>query len=242
MTPRFSIGLAGGACAAIVVAASGLAFLAPPWSPEAMGSRRQEAARADDVVGYVMHVDLATGQVDVSTSRFGFHPIRVQVGGDTAILVDDKQGGLGDLWKDMPVRIAYEQRGDVRLARSIVVARDGRAAEAVAPTIEREPQRPTPREPQRPTPAGPAAAPTLAAPTPAASPKAPAAMVRPVAPSTAEPRPAAEPPVTKPARQAAQSTPRVPRPAPPPPRSPSPASEGDGSAAIDWLLNESGRR
>jgi hypothetical protein len=74
-----------------------------------------------DMTGYVGQVDLAAHTVDVSSSPLGIRPVVMVVTSDTAIVVNGKQGGFGDLWKDLPVRVFYEVRDNARYATSIQV-------------------------------------------------------------------------------------------------------------------------
>jgi predicted component of type VI protein secretion system len=71
--------------------------------------------------GYVARVDRESQTVGVSASLLGLRPVMVAVNGETLIMVQDRQGGFGDLWKDLPVRVAYEVLGDTRVARAIEI-------------------------------------------------------------------------------------------------------------------------
>ena len=220
-----------------------------------------------DMAGYVGRVDRETRTIDVSTSPLGIRPIAMLVTNETTIVVNGKQGALGDLWKDLPVRVYYEVRDNARYATSIqVTTGDAVASSPATPTLSPASSSSGPQSasassakdskdtktssaqasaPQVTTP--PAAAPVASAPAPA-KPAAPAP-----APAVTAPAPVAPPPVPRVAVSA-----KVPVPAPaatPAPASesasvgssrverPAPAeSDADGSAAIDWLLKEAGRR
>ena len=65
-----------------------------------------------DMAGYVGRVDREARTVDISASPLGIRPVVLLVTNDTAIVVNGKQGAIGDLWKDLPVRVFYELFGD----------------------------------------------------------------------------------------------------------------------------------
>jgi hypothetical protein len=211
-----------------------------------------------DMAGYVGRVDRETRTVDVSTSPLGIRPVAMVVTNETAIVVNGKQGAIGDLWKDLPVRVYYEVRDSTRYATSIqVTSAESLAASPVgkdtaapsAPvTATAPPAAPAPM-PTRPAlppasvatpPRPPVSAPVVSKPTPP-----PATVATPVVPAAArvaEPAPApSRAPVAVPATESASvgssgaASPGAGRPAPA-------ESEADGSAAIDWLLKGTGRR
>jgi hypothetical protein len=251
-----------------------------------------------DMAGYVGRVDREARTVDISASPLGIRPVVLLVTNDTAIVVNGKQGAIGDLWKDLPVRVFYEVRDNTRYATSIqVTAGDALAASpggqdaapasgASSPTVDPPASGATPRETK--------AASAPASPAPASTPPPVTSAPPPAAPPTAATRPVAEPPASAvnparpptPAAVATKPTPVAPPPAsvaPPPAAAPPPAprvaepvpakvpattaastpatesasvgssrvavprpapaeSDADGSAAVDWLLKESGRR
>ena len=166
-----------------------------------------------DLTGYVGRVDRDAGTVDVADDLFGLRPVMLVVTDDTSIMVHGKEGALGDLSKDMPVRVFYEVRDDVKYVTSLQVISDGAQASGptaadVGPVVEDRAGSPVTARPG-------------AEPTPAARTRAPVAAVVPPAPAA-------------PSAAAAIGPPRAsPRPAD--------AEVGDGSAAIDWLF-ESRRR
>src|SRR5262249_49199902 len=61
-----------------------------------------------DMSGYVGRVDRESRTVDVSASPLGIRPVAIVLTNETAIVVNGKQGAIGDLWKDVPVRVYYE--------------------------------------------------------------------------------------------------------------------------------------
>ena len=86
-----------------------------------------------DMAGYVGRVDREARTVDISTSPLGIRPVVLLVTNETAIVVNGKQGAIGDLWKDLPVRVLYEVRDNARYATSIqVTAGDSLAASPAA--------------------------------------------------------------------------------------------------------------
>jgi hypothetical protein len=222
--------------------------------------------------GYVSRIDQEGHVVHVSPSLFGWHPVALVVNGETVITVQDRQGGLGDLWKDMPVRASYEVVGEKRFAKWIEIVSNQDAAAGARPSTAATPPaaRPAPPSPASPTaeraPAPTPPAPVTAAPAPALPPPAsrpgadeptrvkPATASAPAPRSDRPPRPAA---VERPARETlpAVSVP-APRPEPPatassPASRPQPARGGsestdvevtDSAPIIDWLIRESGRR
>jgi len=183
-----------------------------------------------DLTGYVGRVDRESRTIDVSTSLLGVRPVILNVTNDTSIMVRGKQGGLGDLSKDMPVRVFYEVRDDVKYVTSIQVVTEEAPVEAKPPAEAKAPVEAKP-------------APPVTAATPKPTPPA----LEPIKPRAPEPLPAsiqtATPPAAKPPRAPAATTEAA---AAPPPRvsAPRPADTDadDGSAAIDWLLKESRKR
>jgi hypothetical protein len=243
-----------GATAAIALLALGGLLLHPLlWPPDFDASLRMEEGRLlGQAVGHVVAVD--GRMVELSASLFDLQPTGFQVGADTTITIGDKQGGLGDIRKDMPIRVDYEKRDDVRLAKSIsLVIRDAAIVPPTA-TASEAPASATPTEPAASPPPAPAS-PTL--PTPAA---ASAADGGPQVPKRVEAPPPGTAPLLVVPRPAAPAPPVAARPAAKPPAAPPPArrrrtdeppaqaardravSRGsdaeDGTAAIDWLLNE----
>jgi hypothetical protein len=87
-----------------------------------------------DMFAYVVRVNREDRTVAVSQSAFGWHPVVLAVNRDTLITVEEREGGLGDLLKDVAVRVVYEIEGDRRLARAIHV---GGGREAWTPSVRR---------------------------------------------------------------------------------------------------------
>ena len=158
-----------------------------------------------DMAGYVGRVDREARTVDISTSPLGIRPVVLLVTNETAIVVNGKQGAIGDLWKDLPVRVLYEVRDNARYATSIqVTAGDSLAASPAAKDSAPASATPTPtKEPQAPS--------VATSPVPATAP--PSVAPAPVAPAT-PPKPPAPPAVaTKPTPVAPAPVPVAPRPA-----------------------------
>jgi len=261
-----------------------------PDDPDA-SLQRSGGKMLGDMAGYVGRVDREARTVDISASPLGIRPVVVLVTNDTAIVVNGKQGAIGDLWKDLPVRAFYEVRDNTRYATSIQVTagdalaaspagKDGATASgASSPTVDppvsgaatREikaasaPASPTPTNTPAPVAsAPPPAAPPTSATRPVVAPSAPAVSpLRPSAPASvaSKPAPVAPPPasIAPPAARVAEPLPaRVPATTAASAPATDSASVGssrvtvpgaapaesdtDGSAAIDWLLKESGRR
>jgi hypothetical protein len=164
-----------------------------------------------DMAGFVGRVDREARTVDISTSPLGIRPVVLLVTNDTAIVVNGKQGAIGDLWKDLPVRVLYEVRDNTRYATSIqVTAGDSLAATpgTAASPGTREPATPAPASlPVPDRPAAAAGTKETKAPSEATSPA-------PVAPP-APPMPTAPPSSPKPAAPASVAT--KPAPVAPPP-------------------------
>ena len=166
MTTQGIARIAGSVAVAVMLAVAGIVTWSWYSRSDHVGSlTTEDGPRMGDLTGYVGRIDRSTQTVDVSESMLGLRPISLVVTNDSSILVRGKQGGLGDLWKDMPVRVYYEVRNDVRYATSIQVLSD---------------------ESPSATPSGPLAS----RPAPAAKPAAPAAPAnRPATPPAAAPAP-----------------------------------------------------
>jgi hypothetical protein len=247
----------------VVLGAAALMLWPLLWPPDPDASIQLVNGRLiGEATGYVGRVDRDARTVDVSASLVGWRPIVLIINETTSIMVQNRQGGFGDIWKDMPVRVSYELVGDARLARSIeVVTGDAEPSPtAVNGALTRPAAAPPPASPPPVAPPVPAVAPPAASPPapaarvvepgpvrPAPAPPAPAAVVAPPpakpspAPAAAPPpRRASEPPVAEaPRRPPAPPTPRTESAVPPPARTETDAA--DGAAAIDWLLKERGR-
>jgi hypothetical protein len=230
-----------------------------------------EARRLGDLTGYVGRVDPDAHTLVVAANPLGTDPVMLIVANDAAVTVHGKRGGLGDLSKNMPVRVFYEVRNEVKHVTSIVAERPQASAPSAAERKPAAEAKPAP-EAKPPSEAKPAAEPKpVAEPKPAPTPTTPQAKapvetkvpietkppaeVRSAAPPVARPTPPPAPEVTavtpKPAAPPAATT-TPPRPTAPPvaqppvtsPRAPAPSPaerDDDGSAAVDWLLKGSGR-
>jgi hypothetical protein len=240
--------IAGGVAIVTVAAITAMVgwSLLHPSDPDA-SLQHTGGAVLGDMTGYVGRVDQDTRSVDVSTSLLGVRPVMLLVTNDTAILVRGKQGGLGDLGRDTPVRVFYEVRNDIRYATSIqVITEDGQASTPPVTASAPKPMPPADTAAAKPTPPAPAATPKRAAPgeAPAAKPTqaVTASAAKPMPPmEAAAPKPVASVQVAAPA-PAKPATPAEVVSAAPPAARPADADAEDGSSAIDWLLKESRRR
>jgi len=129
-----TIRLVAGGGMVVVLGAAAMMLWPLLWPPDPDASVQLVNGRLiGETSGYVGRVDRAAQTVDISSSLVGWRPIIVVVNDQTAITVQNRQGGFGDLLKDLPVRISYEVVGDRRLAKSIdVVTEDSERARAAA--------------------------------------------------------------------------------------------------------------
>ena len=285
MTAQGLSRIAGGVALAAVLVIAGLVARSlfrgpePEFVPQLAGG-----PATGDMSGYLGRIDRAAGTIDVAGDLVGLRPVSLAVTHDTSITVLGKPGSLADLSKDMPVRVFYEVRHDVKYVTAIQVTEAPPAAQAhVAPaagsgvgvggaTDTRPADNMPATEPKpvaEPRPAGdttagraaPAEKAVVAATTPPAVTLPPPAAPPATTPSTPRPAPpVASPPAQPPATRAPSSPPPpVQALAPTPakasqpvastegtagaaPRRPAESDVADGTAAIDWLLKESGRR
>ena len=197
----------------VVLGAAAMMLWPLLWPPDPDASVQLVNGRLiGETSGYVGRVDRTAQTVDISSSLVGWRPIMVVVNDQTAIMVQSRHGGFGDLLKDLPVRVSYEVVGDRRLAKSIeVVAEDGERARAAVSGTAGGSVTPGLTSPA----AVPALAPVGAVTPPAVRPPAdvPAQAARP--PADVAP-PAVRPPADAPAPRAVDVTPpRAAVPAPP---------------------------
>ena len=131
-----TIRLVAGGGMVVVLGAAAMMLWPLLWPPDPDASVQLVNGRLiGETAGYVGRVDRTAQTVDVSSSLVGWRPIMVVVNDQTAIMVQNRQGGFGDLLKDLPVRVSYEVVGDRRLAKSIeVVTEDERARAAASGT------------------------------------------------------------------------------------------------------------
>ncbi len=200
-----------------------------------------------DVTGYVGRVDPSARTVDVAENPFGLRPVMMVLTNDTSIMVDGKQGGIGDLSKDVPVRAFYEVRNDVKYVTSIQVITDDASRSSVSqarppagatppvesgPPVASKPAAPPAVEAAAPAIRTPVTAPPVSAATPRLGVPVPPPPARTPDPSPARPRTAGRPAATTPRPTApvseAASVASTVRPAD--------TDVGDGSAVIDWLF------
>ena len=129
-----TIRLVAGGGMVVVLGAAAMMLWPLLWPPDPDASVQLVNGRLiGETSGYVGRVDRTAQTVDISSSLVGWRPILVVVNDQTAIMVQNRQGGFGDLMKDLPVRVSYEVMGDRRLARAIeVVTEEGERARAAA--------------------------------------------------------------------------------------------------------------
>jgi hypothetical protein len=210
----------------VVLGAAALMLWPLLWPPDPDVSVQLVNGRLlGEATGYVGRIDRDARTVDVSASLVGWRPVVLTVNEATAILVQNRQGGFGDLWKDMPVRVSYEVVGDHRLAKSIeVVTSDGEPTRAVNGAVSTPPGASSvaPVSSIVPTPAAVAPAPAVVAPPATAPPAsvAPPPAARAVEPApvrTPSPAPAAPPRAPEPPPVKLPPAAAPPAPSPPPP-------------------------
>jgi hypothetical protein len=203
------IKLVAGGGMLVVLGAAALMLWPLLWPPDPDASVQLVNGRLmGEATGYVGRIDRDARTVDVSASLVGWRPIVIAVNESTAILVQNRQGGFGDLWKDMPVRVSYEVVGERRLAKSIEVVTG--EAESTRGTVNGAVT----------APAAPGASPAPVVPPPAARAADPASTRAAPEPTPAS---AATPlPPTKPAAAVVEPPQRV---EPPPVKPPMPAAE-----------------
>ena len=177
--------------------------------------RPGEAPRLGDMTGYVGRVDPDTQMIVVSASLVGANPVMLVVNSAASITVQGKPSGLRDLSKDMPVRVVYEVRDDVKYATSIqVVTEEAQAPREseTKPAVETKPpvEVKAPIEAKPPVEANP---PMEAKPT--AEAKAPVQVKPPIEAKPAPPVVSPAPPATRPPATVPPVTAATPRPTPP---------------------------
>jgi hypothetical protein len=205
------IRLVAGGGMVMVLGAAALMLWPLLWPPDPDASVQLVNGRlVGETSGYVGRVDRESQTVDVSSSLVGWRPIILVVNHETAILVQDRQGGFGDLLKDLPVRVSYEVVGEKRLAKSIEVVTDdaGRARPAANGSVNSAakpaatPPAATPPAATPPSPVGAITPPAVHPPVETTPPRATAPMPAPAVklpeevpqPRAAAPAPAAKPP------------------------------------------------
>jgi hypothetical protein len=101
-----------------------------------------QATRLGDLTGYVGRVDADSSTLLVAATPTGADPIMLVVASDATISVHGKPGGLADLAKDMPVRVFYEVRNEVKHVTAIQVVPEPASTASTgeaAPAAERRP-------------------------------------------------------------------------------------------------------
>jgi len=203
----------GAVTAVGVVAVAGLLLWPLVWPEDPdRGFTVVDGRLVGETEGYVWRVESDQQRIHVTSSLLGLRAVPITVTPETKIVVSNKLGGLGDIWKGMDVRVAYEVRDNARVATAVELL-----------TTKARRARTTPTEVVVPADAAPdSARPPLAPPAPPPAVQPPPA---PRAPKSA----AAVPPAPKLAPPAVVA-----------PKASDPDS-ADGSAAVDWLLKGSRR-
>ena len=216
MTTRALARIAGGVATVTVLAVAGTVTWSLVHRPNLDAPPPlREGPMLGDMTGYVGQVDRSAQTVAISDDVSGVRSVSLVVTKDTSITVNGKPGGLDDLSKDMPVRVFYEVRGDVKYLTSLqIIPRDTQGAKEAPPSAETTPVAPPAVSP---APAV-ARASAPARPVTAATPR----RSRPAHTSAGEPAPIVPP-------RAADTA-------------PTDTDISDGTAAVDWLLRESRRR
>ena len=113
----------------------GFSFIVwPLLSPAEPEARFMNGRLVGETTGWVTRVDHEGRVLQVSRSFFGFRSQEFIISRDATILIRDKEGGLGDLYQDMPIRVAWEKVGDTRRAHSIeLVVGNSTTARAIPP-------------------------------------------------------------------------------------------------------------
>lgn len=229
-----------------LVARSALRGTEPDFVPQLAGG-----PAAGDLTGYLGRIDPRAGTIDVAQDPGGLHPMSLVVTGETAITLHGQPVRLGDLSKDMPVRVSYEVRDDVKYATA-VEATD--AAPVARATVAPPAGVPTGGAPETRSPdSGPAGEATAGAEPKALAPPPASPIAPPPTPPVVQPPPSRAPSSPAPAHASAvpqaaslRPTSRATGPATasgaPTPRRPADSDVGDGTAAIDWLFGGAGRR
>ena len=226
MTAQRLSRIAAGIAVVTVLGVTALVTRNVLWPDDPDASLQRNGGKVmGDMAGYVGRVDREARTVDISTSPLGIRPVVLLVTNETAIVVNGKQGAIGDLWKDLPVRVLYEVRDNARYATSIqVTAGDSLAASPAAkdsapasatPTPTKEPQAPSVATSPVPATAPPSVAPAPVAPATPPKPPAPAAVATKPTPVAPAPVPVAPRPAVAPGPPAVVAAPPAPV-APPP--------------------------
>jgi hypothetical protein len=196
--------------------------------------------------GRVRQVEPRTRVIQVSPSAVNFGATAVTITADTRIVVANAEGTFSDLREGTLVKVAYEVKSGIFLARTIEVLTRDRgeiatpgSARPVPAEADRPAAPPAPTARER-SPAPPTNRPVAAAPSPTSRPP----VDRPLTAPAPAPRPPADRPVaaapapTAPA--SVQGAPPTPRPRAALPRRPGTidTTDPDPGAVIDWLLNQ----
>jgi len=109
--------------------------------------------------GFVWRVEADQQRIHVTSSLLGLRAVPITVTSETKIVVNNKLGGLADIWKGMDVRVSYEVRDNARVATAVELlttkARRARTTptEVVVPADAATDSAPPPQAPATPPPA-----------------------------------------------------------------------------------------
>lgn len=229
------------------------------WRPNAgVSPRLRGEVLVGETEGRVKTVELSTRTIYVSSWPLGFRAMALAVHDDAQILVGDKEGGFDDIRQGMRVKVFYEVRPDIHVAKSIEVlvnqdatgrrvSTQARATNAgISSSVNPEPKDPDALLPRRPAGSPAASGAGVRAATEAGS-KPPIETGRQSGPRSASELSRSPATRERPASTASASDERPKPNLPPqgrtdirtPPRDGSQEREvSDPAAVIDWLLKE----
>ena len=147
MSSRRLLTLAGVAVGLALVAGGGAMLRPLVWPQDPDASLQMVNGRlVGEAMGYVSAVDSDERILKISASILGLRAVTLSVGNDATIMIGDKQGGLGDLSVDMPVRVSYALDGDTRRAMAVerLPAGSSVRASSIAPDSARAEAPPQP--------------------------------------------------------------------------------------------------
>lgn len=88
------------------------------WYSGVSGAGAAEA-EGGVTVGYVWEADTEASTLHVSANPLGIGAVPYTVTRETRVVVGDKEGGFGDLHEGSSVRITYERRDEILVARCV---------------------------------------------------------------------------------------------------------------------------
>lgn len=249
--PSIIAGTLMGAAVGLGIGVGVLLLWPAVWPAHPDATLRVDGGRlVGEASGRVRRIDPDSRSVSVAAGLLRLRRTVFEITADTVIVVRGKRGGIGDL-ADASVRVTYELRGTNRVATSIEAGGPEVATAATtfepsaAPADAGEAPKVIAPNATVPAAAAPAPEPTIPAPPPQVveerrePSRGVASMVVPAAPrpsATVHRMNTAPVAPSHGAAELARSRP-VSRPA-----APGPGDSVDGTSAIEWLLQEAGRR